>query len=429
MKSTRTTLSAALIACGAMHGTAQAQDTPEFKFSGFGTVAAVHSNDKNSDFVGSIYQPNGAGHNSPWSLNPDTRLGVQGTATFNDSFSGVVQIVSQHQYDNTFNPHVEWANIKYQATPEFSLRLGRIAAPSYLLSESRFVGYASPWVRAPQEVYSQLSITSNDGLDATYRTQLGGANHAFQVYGGRSSVDLPNGNKFKSKLSWGLNDTAEIGSLSLRAGYNSLKLDVDFPTLEPVLTGLDGLAAFARTVPLPPYQALAQQLTSASSKYGLKDVTISAFALGANYDPGNWFLMSEFVAFKGAGFLSNSHSWYASGGYRLGEWTPYLAYSTSVAKVQHNQIDTTGVDPQTAGAAQGLSGFVNLVLDAFASTQHTSSIGVRWDAMKNLAVKAQYDSVNIGSSSDGRFVRPVPALPTPPSKHPKLFTVAVDFVF
>jgi hypothetical protein len=413
------------MAVAGMATAACADDGPSYKLSGFGTIAAVHSSDSGSDFVGSIFQPNGAGHTSAWSFNPDTRLGVQAAGTLNDKFSGVVQIVSQHQYDNTFTPHVEWANIKYQATSELSLRAGRIAAPSYLLSESRFVGYASPWVRAPQEVYSQLSITSSDGVDATYRAEFAGANHAVQVYAGRSAVDLPGGNKFTSKFSWGINDTAEMGSLSLRAGYNSLKLDVGFPGLKPVLTGLDGLAAGAGSVPLPPYQAVAQQASSLSRKFALDNVVVSALALGATYDPGNWFVMSEFVAFKGAEFLSDSRSWYLSGGYRLGTWTPYVTHSASVAHVHHQNITTTGADP-LAPAAAGLTGYVNAVLDAFASTQNTSSIGVRWDARKNLALKAQFDKVSIGSSSNGRFI---PAAGAKPSKHPDLITLAADFVF
>jgi len=408
-----------------MGNAARADDGPSYKLSGFGTVAAVHSNDSGSDFLGSALQPNGAGHTSAWSLNTDSKLGVQADGKLNDTFSAVVQIVSQHQYDDTFTPHVEWANIKYQATSELSVRVGRIAAPSYLLSESRFVGYASPWVRPPQEVYSILYITSNDGIDATYRTAIAGVNHSIQGYAGKSMVGLFGQQKINSKLSWGLNDTAEFGSFTLRAGYNSLKQDFHLPSVQPLLDGLSAFSAAAASVPLAPYQAVAAQTAALASKYRLDKISVSVLALGVTYDPGSWFVMSEFVGTKATSLVSNSTSWYASGGYRFGSLTPYATYSTTNPRIHHQSIDTTGAAPLAAGAA-AVAGGINAVLDAFTINQHTSTAGIRWDAMKNLALKAQYDAVTVGSASAGHFVDYAGVTP---SKHPHVISLAADFVF
>jgi hypothetical protein len=187
-----------MLACGVLSGAAQAQSMPEFKFSGFGTLAAVHADGDNADFKGSLFQPKGAGHSRSTSFNPDSLLGAQLGVVFNDKLSAVVQVISQYQYDNSYKPQVEWANVKYQLTPELSVRLGRIAAPSYLLSETRYVGYANPWVRPPVEAYSVLSITSNDGIDVSYRSKLLGANNAFQVYYGKSKADLSTSSDIKA---------------------------------------------------------------------------------------------------------------------------------------------------------------------------------------------------------------------------------------
>jgi len=414
-----------MLAIAGLAAGAHAEDGPSYRLSGFGTIAAVHSDDAGSDFIGTIFQPNGAGHTHSWSFNPDTRLGVQADLTLNDRVSGVVQVVSQHQYDGTYTPHVEWANIKYQATSELSLRAGRIASPSYLLSESRFVGYASPWVRPPVEVYSVLPITSSDGVDATYRATFAGVNHSVQAYVGRSSVDIANGGKAKSRLNWGLNDSAEFGSLTVRAGYNSFKLDLSIPAVNALLGGLGAFSTAAAAVPLPAYQAVAVQAASLASKYAMNDMKISALALGVNYDPGTWFAMSEFVASKGDALLSDSRAWYVSSGYRFGAWAPYVSYSTIRAQHHHVSIDTTGADPLAEGAA-ALAGGVNATIDAFSAIQNTTSVGVRWDAMKNLALKAQYDSVSIDSASSGRFLD-FPGIT--PSKHPHVISLAADFVF
>ncbi len=421
-----TPLLAAMLACGALCGPAAAQALPELKFSGFGTVAAVHSSEKNADFVGSIFQPNGAGHTSTWSFGPDSKLGGQVSARFNDKFSAVVQVVSQHQHDNSWTPQVEWANVKYQATRELSLRLGRIAAPSYLLSESRFVGYANPWVRPPVEAYGVLSITSNDGIDATYRNQIGAANNTVQAYYGSSTAKLTGDSKVKSNPSWGINDSVELGSLTLRAGYNRFKLDISIPTLTGLYGGLTQFAAAANAVPVAAFKAAGAQALALNQKYKPNGMDLAAVALGASYDPGNWFVMSEFVDLKGDGFLSDSRSWYASAGYRFGSLTPYVTYASTKARISNEPgIDTTGAAPLAAGAA-ALTAGINATLEAFTPTQHTSSLGVRWDVMPNVALKAQYDHQTTGQNSKGRL-KTFPGLN--PGRDANIVTVAVDFVF
>jgi hypothetical protein len=397
MKTQPTVLVAALIACGTLPCLAQAQSMPDFSFSGFGTLAAVHSSDKNSDFVGVIDQPNGAGHTDSTSLNPDSKLGVQVNAVFGDKLSAVLQVVSQHQYDNSYTPKVEWANLKYQVLPELSVRVGRIAAPSYLLSESRFVGYANAWVRPPVEVYGVLPITTNDGADATWRSTVGGANNTLQAYFGQTSGKTPGGGSLKSKPSWGINDSVEIGSLTLRAGYNAFKIDLNVP-------GLQALLGAATQIGLPGIE----------DKYKLTGRGLSALALGADYDPGNWFVMGEFVDLKGAGFILDSRAWYLSAGYRFGSLTPYLTRAAVKA----------GVHAETA--AGPLNGTFTAVLSALGATQATSSVGLRWDAMKNLALKAQFDHLTTGSQSNGRLTA-YPGFVQGQSVN--LVTVAADFVF
>ena len=385
---------AAASACSA----SMAADGPEFKFSGFGTLSAVHSNSDTSDFVGSIFQPNGAGMTKSWSFAPDSKLGGQVSAVFNPQWSAVLQVVSQHQYDNSYNPMVEWANVKYQATDKLSLRLGRIATPSYLLSESRFVGYASPWVRPPLEAYSVLSITSNDGIDGTYRSQIGGANNTVSAYYGTSTSKIPGGGKFQAHPGWGISDSVDIGSLTLRAGYTSVKLDTEIPSFTPLFGALN---------------AFAPQLTQ---KYKANNWDLSALALGASYDPGDWFVMSELIEFKGDSVLSDSTTWYVSGGYRFGNFTPYLTYGSTKA---HIKLET---DP--VGAS-----IVNQALLSTTPTQNTTSVGIRWDFMKNMALKAQYDKIDTGDNSNGRLRVTQPVSTFRAGSKVDLITVALDFVF
>lgn len=406
-----------------------AQSMPELKFSGFGTLSAVHSDDDSSDFKGTLFQPKGAGHTRGTSFDPDSKLGVQLNAVFNDKISAVVQVVSQYQYDNSYTPKVEWANFKYQVTPEFGVRFGRIAAPSYLLSESRFVGYANVSVRPPVEAYGVLSITSNDGIDATYRKEFLGANHSIQAFYGKSKASLSATSSVESNPNWGFNDTVEIGSLTLRAGYNSLQLKAIIPSVDGLFTGLRGLSAGFAQVPLPAFADASAQALSLVQKYDLGDMKVSAVALGMNYDPGAWFVTSEFVAFKGNGFLSDQRAWYVSGGYRFGTLTPYATYSSVKADIQAEAgISTAGLSavPPLAGGAAALNAGLNATLLAFTPTQSTVSVGMRWDFMKNVAFKAQVDHLTTGNKSNGRLTA-YPGFVVGSSVN--LATLALDFVF
>ncbi len=406
-----TLLAAALIGGGVLTAPAHAQSMPELTFSGFGTIAAVHSSERNADFVGGIFQPNGAGYTHPSSFGPDSKVGGQLKATFNDKFSGVVQLVSQHQYDNSWTPVFEWANLKYQVTLELSLRAGRIALPTYTLSESRFVGYASPWVRAPKEVYGAMPYSTSDGFDASYRKQFGEVNNTVQFFYGKNKFKAP-GLVSKANPVWGVSDSLEFGSLNLHASYTTVKTNWQSEGLSNLV---GGLAAFGTAPGL-----VGAQGRMLADKYKLDDMKFSLLALGATYDPGNWFVMGEFASVKGAGFLSNSRSAYVSAGYRFGDFTPYVTYARAKADLQSEN----GI---ASPAAAGLNAGVNATLSAFAPKQHTVSAGVRWDFMKNVALKTQYDRITTSDGSSGNYANVQPGFVS--GKSANVVTVALDFVF
>jgi len=160
-------------------------DPPGFVLSGFGTVGAVHSSQRQADFTSNSFKPNGAGFSRNWSPDVDSLLAVQGTANLTPQLSVVLQLISEQNFDNTYRPHVEWANVKYQFTPDFNVRVGRIGLPIFMVNDSRKIGYANPWVRPPLEVYDLVPLTSSDGIDASYRLPIGAATNTFQVTAGR----------------------------------------------------------------------------------------------------------------------------------------------------------------------------------------------------------------------------------------------------
>ena len=91
-------------------------------------------------------------------------IGLQATANFAPNFSGVVQVITQQRFDDSYVPTIEWANLKYQFTPDLSARIGRIALPTFLVSDYRTVGYAIPWIRTPVLGISTASAGSHGSV-------------------------------------------------------------------------------------------------------------------------------------------------------------------------------------------------------------------------------------------------------------------------
>jgi hypothetical protein len=51
----------------------------------------------------------------------DSLVAAQVTANLTPNWSGVLQVVSEQNADSSFTPHVEWAHLKYQFTPDCSV--------------------------------------------------------------------------------------------------------------------------------------------------------------------------------------------------------------------------------------------------------------------------------------------------------------------
>jgi hypothetical protein len=401
-------LAMALYASGA---SADESDTPIFSFSGFGTLGVVHSSEDKADFTSSFIKPNGAGYTHDWSIDADSRVGAQVTADFTRQISAVVQIISEQRYDNSYLPTIEWANIKYQFTPDISIRAGRIVLPAFLVSDYRKVGYANPWVRPPVEVYSLVPISNSDGVDASYRMHVGAVTNTVQGTYGESEPKLPNGGgTAKAKDAWGISYTAEYGAATAHMTYHTTKLTLD--TFKPLF---DGFRQFG-----PEGIALAD-------KYDTNDKRFTFIGVGAMYDPGGWFVMGEWGSTVSHSALGDRSAWYATGGYRFGKLTPYLTYAQ--AKADSNTSDpglTLSALPSfLAGPAAGLNAGLNAILGI--PVQKTISVGGRWDFAKNAALKLQFDHIRLGAGSQGTLINIQPGFT--PGGTVDAFSATVDFVF
>jgi hypothetical protein len=392
------------------------QEAPSWKLSGYGTVGAVHSNNDQADYLVDAFKPNGPGYTRSWSTDVDTRLGLQLAGQITSTLSAVVQVLSQQSSQDSYRPGLEWANVRWQPTPEFSVRAGRVVLPVFMVTDTRRVGYANPWVRPPVEMYAMVPVTHSDGVDASYRMQVGDFANTLQGTAGTSKSDFPAAAGFGSGTAnvhrlYAANDTLEFGAATFRVSGG--QADLAIAAYQPLT---DALNAFG-----PVGQDLAQRWIPIG-----KHVTY--VGLGASYDPGRWFAMAEWGRFDTRSLLGTKVAWYVSGGYRFGKVTPYATYAQARAD---SPTSIAGL-PVAAfpPAVQPTAAFVNNYLSqqiALIPRQSTLSLGARWDFAKNAALKAQYDWVDLAAGSTGTFGHVQPGFA--PGGRVGLLSVAVDFVF
>jgi hypothetical protein len=337
-----------------------------FSVNGFGTVGVVHSSDRLADFVSNPTQPKGAGFTDSWSATPDTKLGVQLHVALTNRLSAVVQVMSQYQYDGTFRPDLEWANVKYLITPDLSIRAGRIAIPTFMISDSLNLGYALPFARIPLEIFANLPVTHSDGVDGSYRTHVGAVTNTVQAFFGGFDSKLAEQGTYDAHQMRGIADTVEFGAATLHFSYQTLRYDLSFLGLV------------------------------------LNQVSQQIATIGASYDPGKWNVSGELIRAPDEAF-GLFYGGYVNVGRRFETVTPYVGY----ARAGMSRVGSLGFTP-----------FIN---------QDTTTFGVRWDLRKDVDFKAQLDHTVRHGGFNEFYLNQQPGFQERGTD--EVLTLLVDFVF
>jgi predicted porin len=279
----------------------------------------------------------------------DSRLGLQGTVKFSPEFTFVAQMLASRLGDKDFDVHAEWLYGQYTPFAGLDIRLGRVVLPTFMISDTRNVGYAQTWFRAPTEVYGPLPLTNLDGIQGQWRVNAGPVTLNTQLSYGNTSVDAKAnglGLTFSTEDMANVNFSAEYGDWLARVGYTY----INAPLTLPVIPG--GLS------------------------FQLKDNFYSA---GLQYDNGSVIVLTEWAKRKEKNFaelgdvpLNEETAWYVAAGYRFGKLTPMLRYSK--IKVDDTASLIKLPDNDVIGAS------------------------LRYDVARNVALKLQvdrYDASNL----------------------------------
>jgi hypothetical protein len=382
-----------------------------WNFGGFGTLGVARSNGEQADFTANVLSPGAAGYSHRWSATVDSRVGVRAGVMLDGGWSAVMQLLSERTLTNGYAPTVQWAYLQYQATPDLTLRAGRITLPLFLAGDYRKAGYALPWVRPPVELYGAIPLSSSDGADLSYRWQAGDASNLTQLFFGRADVPATPGARAQARGLTGLSNTTIAGALTLRASVLRADLSVDIAR-----ELFDGLRQYG------------EQGEELADRYQLHAKHVYVATLGFTYDPGRWFAMGEIGRFNARSYLGDKTVAYLSAGYRYRDLTPYLLYSVSRPNMQTSVagLEVDQLSARQAAVGTQLNNGLNQLLAAV-PRQSTAGAGVRWDLQPNYALKLQYDRIVPQQGSTGTFINVQPGFR---SGHPvAVVSVVLDCVF
>lgn len=180
-----------LIAALGLLGIAQQAQAVDFSYSGFGNVTAGRVIGDNGPFAigGNVipYPDQNTWSKCPcaivdfvhsdvyekrWSVDTESKLGLQGTASFNDAFSVTGQLMLRTMTKKA-KANLEWLYLTYNLSPSWTLQLGRKRVPLLNYSDFQDVAFAYPWVRVPFDVYG-WEVTNYNGGNITYRGDFKG---------------------------------------------------------------------------------------------------------------------------------------------------------------------------------------------------------------------------------------------------------------
>ena len=202
----------------------------------------------------------------------------------------------------------------------------------------------------------------------------------------------------------------------LSAGFDYIIFDQNFTDTANLVTAWSDPALQAAWHNPSLYAAQISQIGRAMSFY----------ALGASYEKYDWTLQAE-VGYLHSDWLGfrDLTSGYLSIGRHFGSLTPYTVFSMagnvgSVAQIVPPAFQNVDINQLYTGTQAFMTGFP---ID-----QKTVSLGLRWDALENMAFKLQWDYSLIAAKADSLWLSTT-GLPNTSATNVNVFSASVVWAY
>lgn len=323
----------------------------EALINGFGTAGVSHLGGED---VVRGYGVSGQTKDS-WRGDQLSKFGAQLTYGVTDTLGLTLQTTAK-AYADEWKANLEWAYLSWQSTDNLMVRFGRLRTPMYMYSESIDVGFSYPWLRLPDEVYSQVQLSNYEGADLLYNLPLSFGSATFQVAAGQAKgreefyyddqFDVDYSKIFGASV---ILATNEFGTF--RLGY----VEADIET-EIAGSFIDVFGS--------PSSATLLALDKDKGKFT---------SVGYQYDNGTWLTANEWTSLTVENdSVGSTEAFYLMGGRRLGDFLAHVTYSQ---------------------------------LDEDDGRQNSWTFGLNYNVLPNVVLKGEYKRVDTRGGYDGVFVR------------------------
>jgi predicted porin len=317
--------------------------------------------------------------------NTDSRLGLQFSGDINDRISATAQLLARGRGGND-SIKTDWAFVAIDVADQAQIRTGKLKFPTFLVSDYIEVGYAYPWIRPPQEVYSLNPFSTLVGVDALYTPTFGSSGLLIQPYLGS--------NRGSAELSA---EQAPIFNAAAPGAGFAAGDQVNFSA--PVLAGLNAVANFpAGSVRMGYLQAEVDQ-----ADFGIEGQKAAFASVGLSLDWRNVVMYAEYADRNSEeGIMEQAfpdqRAGYVTLGYRFGRFLPNVTYAS--------------LDEGAEKSAAALK-------------QTSGTVGLRYDFMDGAALKFEYQRIKPEEGNAGLMSRRLAA----DTDTVDLYGISLDVIF
>lgn len=375
-----------------------------FRLSGFGTAGFSWYSSELADYVGT-QQPDGPGRTGETSASLDSNLGVQLDAQIVPRLSATLQLLSEYLPEGNWDPRISVGSVRWEASDQIALRLGRFQSSTFLATDYRYVRFANAWPRPPREVYGVQPTTRLDGADLSWSTPLWDGR--LQVRGGGGEVS-----------SGAVASTAaQADEIVYRGGFLRAQWESGGWLASASLA--HNRVSFAPSgVVGQALQLLARLDPAAGEAAIVEDKPNTAFALGLSYDSETWFVQAEWARAWNESILIDRSGAYLQAGHRFGRTLPYLMLAE---RWTHGQKIHSS-NP----AAEAL---LRVLYQNQHSDQRSASLGMNVELFERVMLKTAVEWVRPTSGGTGLQGNIGRGYSRESPQTERLLTLNLDFVF
>jgi len=336
-----------------------------FSGSGFMTIAAgkVLSGDGARDFNGykgpvfiADYAQGGVYEGNGLCLQPDTRIGVQGTVIFNPQLLLTGQAVLRATQSG--KPDIEWAYGSYNFSEKLSLQLGRKRLPLFYYSETQDVGFSYPWVHLPPGQYG-WEIVNYNGANLRYQDQWGSWSSSMEVFAG----DETRYNNGYWKIYNGKNSRTDSRWSNIVGADLTLAQDWFEARIAYIQSNFQNRYEDTSLPPPYDYSPAAMQ---------------KIYSLSFSVDKQNWVVRNEYLYVDRRDVGEQDYSFLLGAGYRMGKYLPMLTYNQYKMELNPDHANPALVDPASINPL-AVEGWSVLALSLSYALTNTSDIKLQLD--------------------------------------------------